>query len=155
MIFSILESPTVLSKCCRSATVDLHVSLMLLIPISENFSNTDFNTVGQLQFAIYYNLQINKVSDEVIVPKGKYPIFFYGTHETLSIETSAGRLLTIVNNWLDIRFITAFQKHSSLCHLRLSVRICACKDLCLYQLICCHFSDFGTVPMELTVVMLS
>src|SRR6218665_3495467 len=27
-------------------------------------------------------LQINKVPDDVHIPKGKYPIFFYGTHET-------------------------------------------------------------------------
>ncbi|ESN92498.1 hypothetical protein HELRODRAFT_89429 [Helobdella robusta] len=26
--------------------------------------------------------RINKVADDVVVPKGKYPIFFYGTYET-------------------------------------------------------------------------
>lgn len=42
---------------------------------------------------MYYNVhlfsnliiekQIDKAADGIQVPKGKYPIFFYGTHETL------------------------------------------------------------------------
>jgi len=31
---------------------------------------------------LYCSEQINRVPENVVIPKGKYPIFFYGTHET-------------------------------------------------------------------------
>jgi len=33
-------------------------------------------------YIFYCVKQINRVPENVVIPKGKYPIFFYGTHET-------------------------------------------------------------------------